>query len=64
MLSMDYGRDMFLFMGFAIIQIAASIIVLFSGRTWKRWLVVFIAIPCAVELVDRAILLLQIMKSA
>jgi hypothetical protein len=59
----DYGEEMFLFLGAILVHLLTTAGVLMLGSTWKRWLLLLIAIPCAFVAADRVMILVKVVTS-
>jgi hypothetical protein len=60
----DYGTEMFWFLGALNLNLFASLCVLIEGKTWKRWLLLVLAIPCVLVLADRLIIVTKVLTSS
>ena len=61
--SIDYGEEMFLFLTAATAQFVTTACSLILGRTWKRWLLLLLAIPCLLLFADRFCLLVKVLTT-
>ena len=59
----DYGAEIFWFLGVINLHLFTSLCVLIEGKTWKRWLLLLLAIPCVLVLADRLIIVTKVLTA-
>jgi hypothetical protein len=57
------ARKIFWFLGAVNLHLVASACVFIEGRTWKRWLLLLLVIPCVLILADRLIIVTKVLTS-
>jgi hypothetical protein len=59
----DYGEEMVWFLATVLVQLLATACAVILGKTWKRWLLLLIAMPCVLNATDRVYIAVKVLSS-